>query len=156
MRNAVLALVTLAAAALVIGCRNESSPSSTAQPAEEPPVTSSAPAATSVTLAQLVASPDVYEGKNVTVDGTYNGACGDGDYYFKDKFDLIEFAIVEPDVSRAKVESLAKGSRVRLDGKVKVRRHTSEGPKPEGAEKAESAGRESEIQIAAIQVEVIK
>lgn len=48
------------------------------------------PSAPTVTLAELIAKPEAYDGKNVIVDGQFAGACGDGDFYFKDKFDMIE------------------------------------------------------------------
>lgn len=70
-----------------------------------------------VTLAELVSHPDAYEGKSVVLDGQYGGACGDGDFYFKDKFDMIEADPPSPEVT-----SLKKGTPLRLYGIVKVRR----------------------------------
>ena len=82
------------------------------------------PKAPKVTLAQIIAKLDDWQGKTVTVEGTLNGACGDGDFYFKDKFNLIEFEL--SDAARVpEVDKLKKGTRVRLYGVVKVRRSGS-------------------------------
>ena len=70
-----------------------------------------------VTLAELVAKPDAFEGKDVVVDGQFAGNCGDGDFYFKDKLEIIEADPPAPEVS-----SLKKGTGIRLYGLVKVRR----------------------------------
>ena len=70
-----------------------------------------------VTLEQLVAKPDAYEGKDVVVDGQFAGTCEDGDFYFKDKVEIIE-----ADPPTAEVNSLKKGTGIRLFGLVKVRR----------------------------------
>lgn len=154
MKNSLL----LFALAFAVACGNDTGTARTSQSAGTPAAPQSGSAAApAVTLAQLVATPDAYEGKDVVVAGTYNGACGDGDYYFKDKFDLIEFDIIEPNVPRAEVEKLPKGTRVRLHGKVKVRRHASGEPQPEGTTAtAEKTEREAEVRIAANHVEVIK
>lgn len=105
------------------------------------------PKAPKVTLAEIVAKPDLYAGKMVVVDGTHGGACTDGeDFYFKDKFEIIEVAPPNP-----KVMELKKGTRVRLYGVVKVRHKTSE--------KAEKGGREAgeaDVRITAKGVEVLK
>lgn len=152
MRNPLLLIVPVFVFA--VACSKEAATSAPAQPVAAKAADTSAPnAAPTVTLAQLVATPDAYEGKNVIVGGTYNGACGDGDYYFKDKFDLIEFELLDPSAVPT-VEKLAKGTRVRLHGKVKVRRHESEEPSTETAEQKEE--RESDVRIAANLVEVIK
>lgn len=82
------------------------------------------PKAPKVTLEQIIAKPDDYQGKTVTVDGTYSGACGDGDFYFKDKFELIEFELTDAALA-PEVDKLKKGTRVRLNGVVKVRRSGS-------------------------------
>lgn len=75
------------------------------------------PQATTVTLADLVAKPDIYEGKDVVVAGHFAGACGDGDFYFKDKFEIIEADPPSSDIFR-----LEKGTPIRLYGLVKVQR----------------------------------
>lgn len=80
------------------------------------------PKAPKVTLAQLIAKPDDYQGKTVVVDGTHGGACADGeDFYFKDKFDIIEVVPPSPEIMQVK-----KGARVRVYGVVKVRHRGSE------------------------------
>lgn len=105
-----------------------------------------------VTLAQLVAKPDAYAGKLVVVEGTHGGACSDGaDFYFKDKFDIIE---VDPPAAASEVVQLKKGTPVRLYGIVKVR-HSGSAEAAEKGEKGEKkeAG-EAEVRIAAKGVEV--
>lgn len=105
------------------------------------------PKAPKVTLADIVAKPDLYAGKMVVVDGTHGGACADGeDFYFKDKFEIIEVAPPNP-----KVMELKKGTRVRLYGLVKVRHKASA--------KADKGGREpgeTDVRINAKGVEVLK
>ena len=109
------------------------------------------PKAQKVTLAQLVAKPDAYAGKMVVVEGTHGGACSDGaDFYFKDKFDIIE---VDPPSAASDVVQLKKGTHVRLYGIVKVRHSGSEAAeKGEKGEKKEAG--EAEVRIAAKGVEV--
>ncbi len=107
------------------------------------------PNAVHVTLAGLVAKPELYQGKDVVVEGEYAGACGDGDFYFKDRFDLIEADPPSPEVTK-----LASGTRLRLYGLVKVRRS-------EAAERNEStAGKqergEATVRIVGKGVEVLK
>ena len=70
-----------------------------------------------VTLAELIEKPDAYEGKDVVVDGTFAGTCEDGDFYFRDKIEIIE-----ADPPTEEVNSLKKGTSIRLFGLVKVRR----------------------------------
>lgn len=70
-----------------------------------------------VTLEELVAKPDAYEGKDVVVDGHFAGTCEDGDFYFKDKVEIIEADPPAPEVNAIK-----KGTAIRLFGLVKVRR----------------------------------
>ena len=88
------------------------------------------PNALKVTLAELVARPDQYDGKLVVVDGEYGGKCAgdDGDFYFKHKFDMIEADPPTPKV----IDELQKGMPIRLYGIVKVRRRAAEagGPTP--------------------------
>lgn len=110
-----------------------------------------------VTLAQLLASPEVYEGKNVVVEGQFAGACGDGDFYFKDRFDIIE-----ADPPQAEVCLLNKGTPIRLYGLVKVRRSGSSEPieKGEAAETREASERSKKgevyVKIVGKGVEVIQ
>ena len=78
-----------------------------------------------VSLAQLVAQPAAYEGKTVTVNGTYAGACGDGDFYFKDKFNVIE---ADPPEASDMMGRIQKGTPIRLHGVVKVHRSTTREP----------------------------
>ena len=102
------------------------------------------PRAAKVTLAGLIAKPDAYEGKMVVIDGTFSGACSDGeDFYFKDKFDMIEAVPPTPEVMQLK-----KGVRVRLYGLVKVRRRS-----PEAGQKKEAG--EAEVRLIAKGVQVL-
>ena len=98
------------------------------------------PDAQKVTLAELVKNPDQYAGKVVVVDGEYGGKCAgdDGDFYFKNKFDMIEADPPTPKV----IDELQKGMPVRLYGTVKVRRGTAEpgGPAPEAHVKIAAKG----------------
>ena len=111
------------------------------------------PKAPKVTLAQIVDKPGAYEGKTVVLEGTHGGACADGeDFYFKDKFEIVEATPPSPQVMQLK-----KGTRVRLVGVVKVRRHgaVEAGEKKEKAvEKRENA--DVEVKIVAKGVEVLK
>ena len=97
--------------------------------------------ATKATLAEIIAKPDAYAGKDVVVEGAFAGACGDGDFFFKDKFDMIEADPPKPEVC-----SLKKGTRIRLYGLVKIR-----GGSEEGSEKKEVS-----VRIVGKAVEVIK
>ena len=72
--------------------------------------------ATKVTLAQLVASPDKYNGKDVLLVGQYAGACGDGDMFYSEKEEVIE-----ADPPSQDVFSLKSGTKVRLFGTVRAR-----------------------------------
>ena len=104
------------------------------------------PKAPKVTLAELVAKPNTYAGQNVVVEGRFAGACGDGDFFFKDKFDIIEVDPPKPEAC-----NLKKGTPVRLYGLVKVSGGSEGGEKTETGEK-----REATVKIAAKTVEVIK
>jgi len=73
------------------------------------------PEAPRVTLAALVAEPEAYEGKDVVVDGMFAGNCGDGDFFFKDKLDIVEADPPAPEVSK-----IEKGTPIRLFALVKV------------------------------------
>lgn len=103
------------------------------------------PAAQKVTLAELIAHPDQYEGKTVVVDGEYGGKCAgdDGDFYFKNRFDMIE---AEPPTLKV-IEELKAGMSVRLYGVVKVRRG--------GKSEPGYTPREADVRIAAKGVEVL-
>ena len=110
--------------------------------------------AAKVTLAELVAKPEAYDGQHVIVEGQFAGGCGDGDFYFKDKFDIIEADPPAPEVL-----SLQKGTPIRLYGRVKVRRTGA----VDAAEKGEiaegtDAKKEAEVQvkIAGRGIEVIR
>lgn len=105
------------------------------------------PSAPTVTLAQLIAKPEAYDGQNVIVDGQFAGACGDGDFYFKDKLDMIEADPPSPEVCTR----LKKGTPVRLYGLVKARR--SGGGEAAGASAREPG--EVHVKIVAKAVEVI-
>jgi hypothetical protein len=111
------------------------------------------PQATALTLAELVAKPDAYEGKNVVVEGQFAGACGDGDFYFKDKFEVIE-----ADPPSAELLRLKKGTPIRLYGRVKVQRSGGQ----EAEEQGEAVTREAAgagqvyVKIAGKGVEVIR
>lgn len=114
------------------------------------------PNAPKVTLAELVAKPEPYEGKYVVVQGHFAGACGDGDFYFKDKFEIIEADPPDPEVN-----SLKKGTPIRLYGLVKVHRSGSgEAEKGEEGEKKERGEKEKKrqvyVKIVGKAVEVIK
>lgn len=85
------------------------------------------PQAATVTLAELVAKPDAYEGQNVIVKGQFAGGCGDGDFYFKDKFEIIEADPPAPEVL-----SLQKGTPIRLYGLVKVQRTSAHAAEEQG------------------------
>lgn len=78
------------------------------------------PKAGKVRLADLVAKPSAYDKKTVVIDGHYAGACGDGDYFFVDGEEVIEFVFPSDEVT-----SLKKGTPVRLFGTVVV--HHREG-----------------------------
>lgn len=95
-----------------------------------------------VTLAEIVAKPDLYAGKTVLVDGTFAGDCGDGDFFFKDKFEIIEATPPDP-----KVCLLKKYTKVRLYGLVKVRRSRPAKPGEAG---------EAHVRIDAKAVEILK
>lgn len=105
------------------------------------------PNAPKVTLAELLAKPEAYDGKNVIVDGQFSGACGDGDFYFKDKLDMIEADPPSPDVCTR----LKKGTPVRLYGLVKAKRSGG----GEAAEGSERKSGEVHVKIVAKVVEVI-
>ncbi len=97
-----------------------------------------------VALADLIAHPDQYEGKLVVVEGEYGGKCAgdDGDFYFKNRFDMIE---AEPPTLKV-LDELQKGMAVRLYGVVKVRRRTAEPGQPP---------READVRIGARGIEVL-
>ena len=103
------ALSVLAGVVLAIGCQTAAAGQRYGQEID--------PKAPKVTLAELVAKPDTYEGKDVVVEGQFAGKCGDGDFYFKDKFEIIE-----ADPPKPEVNLLKKGTAIRLYGLVKVHR----------------------------------
>lgn len=75
------------------------------------------PAVEKVKLADLTAKPAAYEKKRVVIDGHYAGACGDGDYFFVDGEEVIEFVFPSTDITTIK-----KGTPVRLFGTVVIHR----------------------------------
>ena len=72
--------------------------------------------ATKVTLAQLIASPEKYNGKDVLLVGHYTGACGDGDMFYAEKEEVIE-----ADPPSKDVFTLKSGTPVRMFGTVHAR-----------------------------------
>ncbi len=80
----------------------------------------SAPEVKTVTVAELLKAPKVYDGKDVVVRGTFAGFCEDGDYVLKDGFDSLEFYIAKqvPTPPKSKL-----GSKVEIRGMVKTRRN---------------------------------
>lgn len=100
------------------------------------------PQAIRVTLAELVAHPETYEGKNVVVEGEFAGRCGDGDFFFKDRFELIEADPPQPEVCELK-----KGTKIRLYGLVKVHRTSEPGEKGEAAEKLEAGEKKGQAYV---------
>lgn len=110
--------------------------------------------APNVSLADLFARPDDYDGKSVVIDGQYNGLCadGDGDFYFKDKFEMIE-----ADPPAKELNNLAKGTRLRLYGTVKVHHMAAIEPseKKEAGERGEQPPQVS-IRVAAKGAEVLQ
>ena len=113
------------------------------------------PKAPRVTLAQLLKDPTPYEGKTVVVEGLYAGACGDGDFFFKDKFDLIE-AFPPND---AMMRACKKGDRIRLYGTVKVHRQEESAAESEAKEeKKEKKEKKGEVSVVVLGkgVEIVK
>lgn len=73
-----------------------------------------------VALSEVIKHPDIYKGKALVVTGTLGDLCLDGDdFYFKDKFDLIE--VVPPRGITLPYKDM-KGAKMRVYGKVLVRR----------------------------------
>ena len=68
-----------------------------------------------VTLAELLAKPDPYVGKDVVVEGNFAGKCCGADFYFKDKVDMIE---VTPPGNGKQCMLLKAGTPIRLYGRV--------------------------------------
>ena len=107
------------------------------------------PKAPKVTLSELLAKPEAYEGKDVVVDGLFAGNCGDGDFFFKDKFDIIEADPPDP-----KVANLKKGTPIRLYGLVKV--HRTEAQEEKEGEEQESEKPQPTVKIVGKGVEVLE
>lgn len=73
-----------------------------------------------VALSEVVKHPELYKGKTLAVTGTLGDMCSDGaDFFFKDKFDLIE--VVPPRGVTLSYKDM-KGAKTRVYGKVMVRR----------------------------------
>jgi hypothetical protein len=106
------------------------------------------PKAPRITLAQLLKNPSPYEGKAVVVEGTYAGACGDGDFFFKDRYDLIE--ALPP--NEAMMKACKKGDRIRLYGIVKVHRREESAKES----KEEKGNEEASVVILGKGVELVK
>lgn len=70
-----------------------------------------------VTLAELLAKPDPYVGKDVVVDGHFAGKCCGADFFFKDKVDMIE---VTPPGNGKQCMLLKAGTPIRLYGRVRA------------------------------------
>ncbi len=94
--------------------------------------TNAAPA--NVTIAELLAKPDAYAGKEVTVKAKLAGMCaGDGCLTLKDKFDVIEG--IPPEGGFTKKPKVSRTSSVTATVKVK-----GEGKKKEVAIAVKSFG----------------
>lgn len=79
------------------------------------------------TLAELIAKPDAYHGKDVVVDGNFGGKCCGADFFFKDNLETIE---VTPPANGKQCMLLKAGTPIRLYGKVNViKREAAEGQK---------------------------
>lgn len=77
--------------------------------------------AAKATIAELLAAPDKFAGKQVVVQARLANVCaGDGCLVLKDKLDLIEG---EP-TSGAKLPTFKTGTTLQVTGKVQVRKPT--------------------------------
>lgn len=73
-----------------------------------------------VALSEIVQHPDLYKGKTFTVTGTLGDQCSDGeDFYFKDKFELIE--VVPPRGFTLPYKDM-RNAKTRVYGKVTIRK----------------------------------
>jgi hypothetical protein len=108
------------------------------------------PTAAKATLAELIAKPETYEGKDVVVEGYFAGACGDGDFFFKDKFEIIEADPPKPEVCYLK-----KGTPIRLYGLVKVHRKGPVSETKEESEEAEGKAKEKEIEKGQVYITIV-
>lgn len=73
-----------------------------------------------VTLSEVVKHPELYKGKTLTVTGTLGDLCADGeDFYFKDKFELIE--VVPPRGVTLPYKDM-RNAKTRVYGKVTTRK----------------------------------
>lgn len=99
------------------------------------PISEAKPA--KVTIGEILAKPDAYEGKDVTVKAKIAGVCtSDGCLTLKDKFDVIEGT--PPDGGFKKQPAV--GSQLEVTGTVKVK----------------DSGKEKQVSIAVKKVEVIE
>ncbi|MDF1611362.1 hypothetical protein [Stygiobacter electus] len=122
-----------------VGCSNKQKPGTQSSSAEEYKLLGVKPDSSvpKMKLEQLLKTAGDFKGKNVVLEGVYGGACGDGDYYFKDKFDMIEFSLDQG----SDIEKLKIGTPLRLYGKVIVHvRGKSEG-------KEENKDREATVSV---------
>lgn len=101
-----------------------------------------------VTLAELIAKPDAYEGKDVVVDGQFGGTCEDGDFYFKDKLEIIE--VIPPPEGLPR--DVVIGTPLTIQGVVVVKAHGAESPQESARE--DEGGAESEVKVQARLVQV--
>ena len=122
-----------------VGCSNKQKPGTQSSSAVEYKLLGAKPDSSvpKMKLEQLLKTAGDFKGKNVVLEGVYGGACGDGDYYFKDKFDMIEFSLNQG----SDIEKLKVGTPIRLYGRVIV--HVS--GKKEAKEENES--REATVSV---------
>ena len=101
-----------------VGCSNKQKPGTQSSSVEEYKLLGVKPDSSvpKMKLEQLLKTAGDFKGKNVVLEGVYGGACGDGDYYFKDKFDMIEFSLDQG----SDIEKLKIGTPMRLYGRVIV------------------------------------
>lgn len=85
--------------------------------AKEPTRTTAA--VSHVALQDLVAQPQRYAGKTVSVTGRYAGMCADGaDFYFKDRLTTIEVLLPPGGMP----EDLVIGTPLQVRGQIQVRK----------------------------------
>lgn len=92
-----------------------------------------------VKLEEILKNPDAYKGKDVLVEGHFNGVCSDGeDFYFKEGFETVE--VVPKDFP---VPRLKKGNPIRVYGIVKKKESGKEKEEVEHEIKIEAKGVET-------------
>ena len=81
-----------------------------------------ATAASQVALQDLVAQPQRYAGKTVSVTGRYAGMCADGaDFYFKDRLTTIEVLLPPGGMP----DDLKLGTPLQVRGQIQVRKESN-------------------------------